>query len=63
VFSEVSKPAPATSETAWDHAASEGGCSKERAAAMEIACRLMALHDHQREALLMMAADWAAQSK
>jgi hypothetical protein len=59
MFSEPGRPQAATPATAWDHARDSDG-RQQRAAAMEAACRLMAMHDWRRDALLKMADEWAA---
>lgn len=50
----------ADASTASAHVA-EYQTKAERAAGLEAACRLMALHDRRRDILLKMAEDWAAQ--
>ena len=51
-------PGQATPSTAWEHAKAADGRA-QRGAAMEAACRLMAMYDYRRDALLRMADQWA----
>lgn len=62
MFFQPAKPQAATHATAWAHARA-GRDWQQRAAAMEAAYELMAMHDHRYDELLKIAKEWAAQSR